>query len=829
MKKIEFIFRKWKFPGLQKVLRIMKLTVFLLLLSVISVFASKSYSQTTVLSLDMKNSTVKEVLRNLEKQSEFVFMYSEKLIDVNREVSVTVKNKKINEVLNELFAGTDVSYKVKDRFVLLTTPEVTGSDFMAQQQKSVSGKVTNSGGHPLSGVTVVVKGTTQGTVTNNDGNYTLTNIPEDATLVFSFVGMLTQEVVVGNQTTISVTMEEETIGIEEVVAIGYGTQKKVNLTGSVSAVTSDVLESRPVRNTGQALQGIIPGLNFSQSGTGGDLDEAMDFNIRGAGTIGAGSTDRPLVLIDGIEGDMNALNPQDIDNISVLKDASASSIYGSRAAFGVILITTKTGNKEQLVVNYNNNLNIAQPLHLPETLDSYSFALYWNEGSNNDGGTALFTDKILDRIRKYQAGELDQGTYEYTGTKWEFYLLGNGNTDWIDVHFKDFAVSQEHNVSVSGGTEKSQYYFSGNFLDQNGFIEHYDDNLKRYSTSMNLTTEFSDKVKLNIINRFIRTDYSEPTHQGGLYYFNIYRKYPTIPLYDPNGYLSRASEVPHVQQGGEKNFQTDNYYTQGKLTINPLKGWNIHAEANYRITNRNIGRNVLPTYCYLIDGTPYTEFIALENSYLTAGYTEAYEYNEKIHFFTPSVYSDYEVKINKNHYFKVLAGFNAELYKTRSFSAKKSDLISELFPVLDLATADDLAKGTYGHWSTAGFFARLNYNYKERYLLEINARYDGSSRFLRDQRWNLFPSLSAGWNIANEDFWKFEDISALKLRGSYGELGNQNTSNWYPFYSSQPITPQGGTWLLNGEKPNISSDPNLISKNLTWERIMNWNIGVDIA
>src|SRR5690554_1527315 len=206
----------------------MKLTVFLLLLSVISVFASKSYSQTKVLDIDMKNSTVKEVLRNIEKQSEFVFMYSEKLIDVNHEVSVTVKNKKINEVLDELFAGTDVSYKVKDRFVLLTTPEVTGSDFMAQQQKSVSGKVTNSGGHPLSGVTVVVKGTTQGTVTNNDGNYTLTNIPEDATLVFSFVGMLTQEVVVGNQTTISVTMEEETIGIEEVVAVGFGTQKKIN-------------------------------------------------------------------------------------------------------------------------------------------------------------------------------------------------------------------------------------------------------------------------------------------------------------------------------------------------------------------------------------------------------------------------------------------------------------------------------------------------------------------------------------------------------------------------------------------------------------------------
>src|SRR5690554_3277638 len=223
----------------------MKLTVFLLLLSVISVFASKSYSQTKVLNLDMKNSTVKEVLRNIEKQSEFDFMYSEKLIDVNREVSVNVKNKKINDVLDELFAGTDVSYKVKDRFVLLTTPEVTGNDLIIQQQSTVSGTVTDESGQPLPGVTVVVKGTTQGTVTNADGIYSLTNIPEDATLVFSFVGMRTQEVLVGNQTNINVRMEEETIGIEEVVAVGYGTQKKANLTGAIDYVNASTIAARP--------------------------------------------------------------------------------------------------------------------------------------------------------------------------------------------------------------------------------------------------------------------------------------------------------------------------------------------------------------------------------------------------------------------------------------------------------------------------------------------------------------------------------------------------------------------------------------------------------
>jgi len=354
-------FLRGKYPGVQKLLNVMKLSIFLLLTSVISTFANTSYSQTKMLNLNMKNSTVKEVLQSIESQSEFYFMYSEKLVDVQRNVSVKVRNQNINDVLDELFADTNVSYKVKDRFILLTTPEVGISDMDIPQDNKVTGKVIDSSGLPLPGATVVVKGTTNGTVTNFDGEYTISNVPEDAVLQFSFVGMRTQEISVAGNAVINATLVEDAIGIEEVVAVGFATQKKVNLTGSVGTVDMDAMEARPVASATQMLQGVVPGLNISSS-SGGGLNDNPSINIRGVATIGTGSTGSPLILIDGMEGDINAINPQDIENISVLKDAAASSIYGSRAPFGVILVTTKSGKNGKTQINYNSNFRWNSPL-----------------------------------------------------------------------------------------------------------------------------------------------------------------------------------------------------------------------------------------------------------------------------------------------------------------------------------------------------------------------------------------------------------------------------------------------------------------------------------
>ncbi len=812
------------FPGHRKIFRAMRISLFLILVSTLQIVAGNIYSQTTRLTLGMKNVSIKDVLSQIEEQTHFYFLYDNGLIDVQKKVDVVVQNEPVDVILDKLFGEGKVISVIRDRHIILTPADKA----VIQQQLKVSGRVTDSSGAPMPGVTVLLRGTIHGTITNENGNYFLSNIPEDATLVFSFVGMKTREIATVGQSVINVVLEEEAIGIEEVVAIGYGTQKKVNLTGSVSAVTSKVLESRPVQNVGQALQGIIPGLNFQPSGLGGELNQDMSFNIRGAGTIGSGSNSSPLVLIDGMEGDMNSLNPHDIENISVLKDAAAASVYGSRAPFGVILITTKSGRQGRTVVSYNNNLRFTSPLGLPDMLDSYTFALYWNEAAANGGESAKFSQEVIDRIIKYQNGEIDYGTVpNANGDRWQYYTGSNANTDWFAEQYKKAAFSHEHSLSVNGGNESVQFYTSGNFLDQGGLSRHSDDAFNRYTLTAKLNATINKKIKFNYSMKLIREDYERATQQFNLFYHNIARRWPTVPVKDPNGYYSDPSEIIQLRDGGRTKDRDDQVYTQGQLVVTPLKGWNIYAEGNYRVNYYTYHQDVLPAYGYDVNKNPYPVAVGWNS----AGYSSVYEYDKADNFFTSNIYSDYEFTPGDGHYFKAMAGFNSELMKYRTLAASRSGLITPSLPTINTATDNSKAnEGQYQHWATAGFFARLNYNYKERYLLEVNARYDGTSRFLKDKRWNLFPSVSLGWNMAKENFWTWGNaVQMLKIRGSYGELGNQNTSNWYPFFPQMPVGTNNGSWLLAGEKPNTASAPGLISTLLTWERVTSWNIGVDVS
>lgn len=814
----------WHYHALKKMFQVMRIVMFISLVCIMQSFALESFTQNSKISISVKEMKLEDIMMRIEAQSKYRFAYNKSDIDVEKNYSIDVNNLEIKELLGKLFASGGINYNIIDRQIVLSS---TKDSSILQQRKSISGKVTDSGGLPLPGVSVVVKGTTTGVITDTNGNFKLANVPSNAIMQFSFVGMKTQEINIEGKETIAVVMKEESVGIEEVVAVGYGTQKKTNLTGAVSSVSNELMETRPVQNVGQALQGIIPGLNVGTAGYGGELNQEMAFNIRGVGTIGSGSTAAPLVLIDGIEGDMNALNPQDIDNISVLKDAASSAIYGSRAAFGVILITTKTGKKGKAKVNYNNTFKLSSPLNLPKMADSYSFAEFFNDAQLNDGGAAVFSDIRLDQIKKYQAGEITTGTSEQINGIWKYYTRSNANTDWIREMYKNNSFSQDHNISVNGGNEKSQYYVSGSFLDQNGILRYSGDEFNRYTFTTKLTTELSKYVKFNYTTKFVREDYQEASHQDWTFYYNIYRRWPTNPIKDPNGNYTDQSEIPQMLDGGRRKTRSDWTYNQGQLVITPLKGWTIYAEGNFRVTNDNNHTDILPAYAYDVNNVPF----AIPVNGQSAGYSYVWEYNRQNNFFTTNLYSDYIFDIHNDHHFKVLAGFNSELMKTRYFSAYRTGLISRDLPVLDLATDQSKAEsGSAGHWSTAGFFGRLNYNYKDRYLLELNARYDGSSRFIEDKRWNLFPSVSLGWNVAKESFWTIESVIQLfKIRGSYGELGNQNTSSWYPFYSSMPISINTGTWLINGAKTNTASAPGLISSLLTWERVKSWNAGFDLG
>ena len=385
---------------------------------------------------------------------------------------------------------------------------------IVQQTIKATGTVVDETGEPLIGVSVLVKGTTTGTVTDLDGKFSI-DVAQGATLAFSFIGY--KEVTVkANGQPINIVLKEDSEQLDEVVVVGYGTQKKVNVTGAVGMVDSKVLMARPVTNVAQALQGTVPGLNFTVGSEGGSLDGSMSFNIRGAGTIGDGSGSSPLVLIDGIEGDLNSLNPNDIESVSVLKDAASASIYGARGAFGVILIQTKKGKAGKARVSYSANVRFSDAVSVPEMMDSYTFAQYFNRAAENVGTGVIFSNEQLQKIKDYQEGKIKTVTTLNEQTnRWNNYGGANANTDWFKEFYNDWVPSQEHNLSISGGTEKIQYSLSGSFLDQNGLLRHGEDNLQRYTMNSNITAKLADWVSVSYSTKWTREDFDRPSYLTG--------------------------------------------------------------------------------------------------------------------------------------------------------------------------------------------------------------------------------------------------------------------------------------------------------------------------
>lgn len=697
---------------------------------------------------------------------------------------------------------------------------------VSQQSSTLKGVVEDELG-PVVGATVAVKGTTNGNITDMDGNFTLHGIKAGDVIVISYVGYVPQEIVYKGQTSLKIMLKEDAQQLDEVVVVGFGTQKKVNVTGAVSMVNAETIESRPVQNVSQALQGVVPGLNFSVNSAGGALNNTMNVNIRGAGTIGDGSDSSPLILIDGMEGNMNAINPNDILSISVLKDAASSAIYGSRAAFGVILITTKSGKPGRTSVNYSANVRFVDALAVPKMLDSYRFAQYFNRAAENDGQSPVFDQEKMDRIIAYQRGELTETTTAGSNGKWNNYGGANANTDWFKEQYRDWVPSQEHNISVSGGNEKVTYLVSGNFMDQNGLIRHGGDNFKRYTLNARINAKINDYVQLNYSSKWIREEYDRPSYMTGLFFHNIARRWPTCPVYDNNGYYMEGVEIIQMRDGGRDKDQKDYTYNQLQLVVEPIKDWKIYLEGNMNTTTRFNHWDVLPVYAHDVAGDPY--LFSWDGR--AAGLTSASELANKENFLTTNIYTDYFKEFEGGHFAKVMVGFNSELMKTRDLSGTMDDLITPDVPTLNTATGNPRTSGGYGHWATAGFFGRINYNYKERYLAEVNLRYDGTSRFIGDQRWGLFPSFSLGWNIARESFFGSLSnyISTLKVRGSWGQLGNMNTKAWYPFYQSMPVGTASGSWIIDGERPNTASAPGIVSSLMTWETIESWNVGLDWA
>ena len=708
---------------------------------------------------------------------------------------------------------------------------------VVQQQAVCKGTVVDSKGEPVVGASVfaVSNGHKKGSVTDLDGNFEIDGIASGSSLTISYVGYKTQQVT-WNGKDLKVTLQESNEMLDNVVVVGYGTQKKVNLTGAVSVVSSKTLDSRPVTSVAQALQGEVPGLNFSVGNGGGSLKSRMGLNIRGIGTIGEGSNAAPLVLIDGSEGDLYSISPNDIESISVLKDASSSAIYGSRAAFGVILVTTKSGKEGRTNVSYNGNVRFSTATQIPEMPNSYDFARYWNDAAANSGGNAPFSQDMLNKIKNHINGTPAPGeevTTTWQGTAanepWSMYNGSWDNTNWFKEMYKSAVPSTEHNISVSGGGNKVNYYISGAILSQRGLIRHGKDKLKRYNFSSKVTANLTDWATVTYNTKWIREDYSRPSYMTGLFFHNIARRWPTNPVYDPNGHYVHGNEILQMENGGIDATQEDKLFQQLALEFRPIKGWKIRLEGNYNTTNYHNHWDVLPIYYYDPDQHPIAA--AWSGDY-AAGKSNVGEAMSKNNYYNGRFFTEYNMTLNDKHEFKFLAGLDMESNIYTNLSASQADLVTPLVPTLNNATNKVVGRDfSNTHWSTMGMFGRINYAYDSRYLAEFSIRRDGSSRFIGDKTWGTFPSFALGWNIANEQFFKplNKTVNTLKLRLTYGSLGNTNTDQLYPWFLRQPISSNSSAWLVNGERVNTSGVPGLVSPFLTWERVQSWNIGLDFG
>ncbi len=710
-----------------------------------------------------------------------------------------------------------------------------------QQLITVTGTVNDPDG-PSIGASVIEKGVpSNGTATDLDGNFTL-KVRRGATLVISYVGCQTQEVKVVPGQPLVVNLKSSEEMLDAVVVVGFGTQKKVNLTGSVSVADKKALSERPVASAAQALQGVVPGLQINNPN--GSLESSPSINIRGNGTIGDGSSGAPLILIDGMEGDLNTINPQDIESISVLKDAAAASIYGSRAPFGVILVTTKKGSEGRTVINYNNSFRWSSLLNMSHTMDSASFVKYFDNGcANTPGWGPHFPKEQVDKIIAYQKGELRNAdgvfdpmdTMAENGEYWANpYDPGKAwaDIDWYDEVYKGTSFSNEHNLSVSGGSSKINYYVSGNFLHQPGMVKWGNERAKRYTLTGKFNAELYSWLSLGFSTRWIRRDYNRPsTLTSNLYQVLGRQCWPILPVYDRNGFMYDApSPILGLAEGGNDRTQQDQNYYQLNLVFKPLKGWDIHTEFNYSTLSKMRHWDSHVRYNHKVNGDPY----------VYSKDSNVHEDYHKQNFLNWNIYSNYDFTVAEKNDFHIMLGFQSENLRETDFGLQRNGILVDDLPIVDLTSGmgydgkeiTPSVNGAKYAWSTAGFFGRINYNYDGRYLAEFNLRYDGTSRFRSNRRWIWLPSASIGWNIAREKFWEeiTPYVNHLKLRASYGVLGNQNANNWrerYQTYRLLGIGVSNGSWLQGGTNPNTVGFPALVSQLLTWEKVHSWNIGLD--
>ena len=687
---------------------------------------------------------------------------------------------------------------------------------ISAQELTISGKVTSADDNSvLPGVSIIIKGTTQGAVTNSDGEYTI-KVDRQRTLIFSFIGMIKKEIPVNGQTVINVSLEQEFTGLDEVVVVGYGVQKKVNLSGAVDAIDSKQLESRPIVNISQGLQGVSPNLNIDF--VSGEPGQAAQINIRGVTSINGGE---PLILIDGVpssSSELNRLSPEDVADISVLKDASSAAIYGARAAFGVVLITTKTGKKEGIFLSYNNNFSWSKPTILPDkTSDPYIYLRLQDLSTDNTPWNSFNpTDETYAWAK--ERSDNPNGTdgvriNPRDGKSWEYM----GNQDWTPYFLSDYTFSQKHNIQLDGKTEKARFYLSTSYDNENGALKIAEDLFKRYSIRSKVDYDVFDWLTVGNNTLFTMTERNEPSY---LSIWDLYNFEPTSWDKNPDGTWANSGvgqEAAQLIDGGKVdnryNSTQSTFTAEARFFDDALK---VNGDFTIRKGNSNYGWYYSK---YKIGyGPEDVREVGTNSAYRSATFDSYNVFN---------IYSTY-TKTFDIHTITALVGFNQEYSRSEWFEAQRDNVISGSLPTIALATGEDYVDEFITDWAIRGTFFRLNYMLKDKYIVEFNGRYDGSSRFPEESRFGFFPSASAAWRIDRENFMSSTSdiISNFKLRASFGSLGNQNVAD-YGYIPT--MSPSQANYIVGGQLPQKVSPPQLVSDNYTWETVQTTNFGADLG
>jgi len=758
----------------------MKISAFFLFFSLVNVIAAPGYSQATKISLDIKDATIEDVLSKIEDVSEFYFLYNQKLVDVSRKVSIEANQDPIAEILKDIFP-VDVKFAVYDRQIILTPVNQSVSISELPQQQFVTGVVTDKNGAPLAGVNVVVTGTTLGTMTDILGKYSIEVPRGSRSLTFSFIGMVPQEILIGASATIDVALSEDAIGLSEVVVVGYGTQKKKDLTGSISSVKVDAYKSQPVLSASSALRGRVSGMQVTN--TSGAPGGQVKIRIRGANSINA--SNEPLYVIDGIALSsigLKDININDIESMEILKDASATSIYGSRGANGVVLLTTKSGKTGESKIDYTGFMSINSPMYKYDLLDAQEYAVL----ANHIAGSAAFANPA-----------------DFAGK----------STDWQDLIFQK-GVTNSHQLSASGGNERSRYYISGNYIENVGLLKNTKQD--RFSLKSNIDSKISKRATLNLGLMASRTNSTNNTDNGGKGnpVTGSLAWAPTEEVYDSPGVYNRNAVSPIwtnplmnlLERKGDRFTNSAlinsklNYRFTDYLTLDVILGMNLESSRGASLSNQ-----------ILNPGNP------------TAGQNQSESYTLQ----NSNILTFHKV-FGEKHDLTVVALEESSSNTYNYFAANGTGLssTSNEYYNLGLNKVQSISSA-YSNWALLSYVGRFSYSFDSKYLITATFRADGSSKFqTTSNKWGYFPSVGLGWRLSEEEFIKNLNIfSNLKLRGSYGVTGSQAIAPYSSLGLLSPVQYSfGTTTLVQGYKQGSPANPDL-----TWETTNQTDLGMDMG